>query len=118
VRQVGLYVEARSATVDEATVAGRRVEVDPPETGPWSFALIFHAPPADGIEVELTLRPPRQDGDGTVRLRVLDGSDGLGGLPGFRARPPGVGIAGGHSSELVLVARTVNVPPPGAVPSP
>jgi hypothetical protein len=117
VRQLGLYVEARSATVDEATVAGRRVEVDPPDTGPWSFALIFHAPPADGIEVELALRPPRQDGDGTVRLRVLDGSDGLGGVPGFQARPPGVGIAGGHTSELLLVARTVALPPPGAPPT-
>jgi hypothetical protein len=113
VRVVGLYVEAGSATVDEATVAGRRVEVDPPETGPWSLALIFHAPPAAGIEVELALRPPRQDGDGTVRLRVLDGSDGLGGVPGFRPRPPDVGIAGDHTSELVLVARTVALPPPG-----
>jgi hypothetical protein len=133
VRQLGLYVEARSAAVDEATVAGRRIEVDPPgtgsepaspaapapsappDTGLWSFALVFHAPPADGIEVELALRPPRQDGDGTVRLRVLDGSDGLGGVPGFRARPPGVGIAGGHTSELVVVARTVAIPPPGAI---
>jgi hypothetical protein len=116
VRLLGLYVEARSATVDEATVAGRRVEVDPPESGPWSFRLIFHAPPAEGIEVELTLRPPPRDGDGTVRLRVLDGSDGLGGLPGFRARPRDVGIAGTHSSELALVARTVALPPPGSAP--
>jgi hypothetical protein len=107
VRLLGLYVEARSATVERATVAGRPVEVDRADTGLWSFGLAFYAPPPDGVEVELVLRPPRQDGDGVVRLRVLDGSDGLTGLPGFRRRPAGVGVAASHSSDLTLVARSV-----------
>jgi hypothetical protein len=109
VRLLGLYVEARSATVERATVAGRPVEVDRPETGLWSFGLAFHAPPPGGVEVELVLRPPRQDGDGRVRLRVLDGSDGLAGIPGFRRRPADVGVTGSHSSDLVVVARTVTL---------
>ena len=41
-----------------------------------------------------------------MTLRVLDGSDGLDGLPGFTARPPGVGIAGSHTSEMAVVGRT------------
>ena len=44
-----------------------------------------------------------------VTLRVLDGSDGLDGLPGFTPRPPGVGIAGSHTSEMAVVGRTVTL---------
>jgi hypothetical protein len=107
VRLVGLFVDARSAQVSDATVAGRAVPVREPAGGPYSFRLLFHAPPAEGLEVELTLRPPAQGGnDGRVRLRVLDGGDGLAGLPGFRPRPPDVGVLGTHTSELVLVTRT------------
>jgi hypothetical protein len=40
---------------------------------------------------------------------VLDGSDGLNGLPGFTPRPPGVGVLGSHTSELVIVAKTYTV---------
>ena len=46
---------------------------------------------------------------GRVNLRVMDGSDGLTSLPGFRPRPPDVGIAGSHTSELVAVATTVPI---------
>jgi hypothetical protein len=107
VRLAGLYVDAATARVDEATVGGRRVPVEEPADGPYAFRLLFHAPPADGIEVALSLRPPPEGGNaGRVRLRVLDGSDGLTDLPGFRPRPPDVGIDGSHSSELVLVTRT------------
>ncbi len=110
VRLVGLYVDARSATVDRATVAGRPVDVERADGGPWSFGLAFHAPPPAGVEVELVLRPPAEGGnDGRVRLRVLDGSDGLTGIPGFRRRPADVGVAGSHSSDLVMVARTVTL---------
>jgi hypothetical protein len=41
-----------------------------------------------------------------VDLRVIDGSDGLDGLPGFEPRPEGVDAAGTHSSDLVLVSGT------------
>jgi hypothetical protein len=110
VRLAGLYVDAATASVDRATVAGRSVDAERTADGKWSFALVFHAPPAEGIEVELALRPPPEGGnDGRVRLRVLDGSDGLTGVPGFAPRPPDVGVAGSHTSELLLVARTVTL---------
>jgi hypothetical protein len=41
-----------------------------------------------------------------VTLRAIDGSDGLSGLPGYQPRPDGVGAAGTHSSDLVLVSAT------------
>jgi hypothetical protein len=46
---------------------------------------------------------------GSLALWVCDGSDGLEGLPGFRLRPDDVSAAGSHSSDLVLVSRTVPV---------
>jgi hypothetical protein len=39
-----------------------------------------------------------------VTLRVVDGSDGLEGLPGYEPRPEDVDVAGSHSADLVLVA--------------
>ncbi|MEQ4301746.1 M28 family peptidase [Plantactinospora sp. B6F1] len=111
VRFAALHVDPATATVVSARVAGRQVRVDGPEVrgddGPAAdrepFGVVFHAPPAEGFEIELRLRPA---GDAPVRLRAMDASDGLAGLPGFRPRPPGVGIVGSHSSELVAVART------------
>ena len=102
VRLAALHVDGATATVEKASVGGFAVPTDEGE-GPWSFGLIFHAPPADGFEVDLTLRPT---GSGPVRFRVEDGSDGLDALPGFRPRPAGVGVAGSHSSDLALVAKT------------
>jgi hypothetical protein len=67
--------------------------------GPWGF--VFHAPPPAGVEVALTVR-----GTGPVKLGAMDASDGLAGVPGFRPRPPGVGILGSHTSEMLAVARS------------
>ena len=39
----------------------------------------------------------------------MDGSDGLRILPGFVARPDGVGVAPSHLSETVVVAKTYTV---------
>jgi len=112
-RLAGVYVDAASAGVDRATVGGRTVPVERSEDGRWSFSLVYHAPGTDGFELSLELRPPSTGGNrGQVRLRVMDGSDGLTALPGFQPRPPDVGIAGSHTSELTLVARTVTLPPP------
>jgi hypothetical protein len=94
-RPVRLVTLHASTVFDSATVAGRPLPAE------RRLAVVFHAPPADGIEVALVLR-----GAEPVRLRVMDASDGLSGLPGFRARPPDVGVAGSHTSELVAVART------------
>jgi hypothetical protein len=65
---------------------------------------LFHAPPADGLVVTLVL-----DKAGPVRIRVMDGSDGLDGLPGFTPRPPGIGVEGSHDSELVAVGKTYTI---------
>lgn len=97
-----LHVDGTTATVEQATVAGRSVPVQSGPAERWSFGLVFHAPPSDGIEVTLVVRPI----GGQVWLRAMDASDGLAGLPGFRPRPPDVGIVGSHSSEMVAVART------------
>ncbi|NYH43561.1 hypothetical protein HNR22_003288 [Micromonospora jinlongensis] len=100
-RLATLHVDTSTATVLRAEVAGRPVPVEPRE-GRWGFGLVFHAPPTEGIEVTLTLRPIA----GQVALRAMDASDGLDALPGFRPRPPAVGVVGSHSSEMLAVART------------
>jgi hypothetical protein len=95
VRLIYLGVDVK---VVKAIVAGREIPVDPDAP----FAVIFHAPPPGGLSVRLTL----DQAAGPVKVRVMDGSDGLAELPGFQPRPAGVGVAGSHESELVVVART------------
>ncbi|MEV4630488.1 M28 family peptidase [Micromonospora sp. NPDC049523] len=103
VRLATLHVAASTATVVRATVAGRDVPVAAVTDGePWSFGLVFHAPPTDGIEIELVLSPR----GGPVSLRAMDASDDLSGLPGFQPRPADVGVVGSHTSEMLAVAHT------------
>lgn len=92
-----VYLQVLDARVVGATADGRAL----PGSRTDRFELLFHAPPAGGLPVTLEL-----DRAGPVRIRVMDGSDGLDGLPGFTPRPPGIGVEGSHDSELVLVART------------
>ncbi|SCL20324.1 Zn-dependent amino-or carboxypeptidase, M28 family [Micromonospora nigra] len=101
VRLTTLHVDSATATVLRAEVAGRAVPVET-RAGRWGFGVVFHAPPAEGIEVTLTVTPKTDQ----VAFRAMDASDGLDGLPGFRPRPPDVGVAGSHSSEMLAVART------------
>jgi hypothetical protein len=100
VRLATLHVSVE-AGLTAAAVAGRPVPADTVAGGPWGFGFVFHAPPAEGIEINLTVRA-----EGPVLLRAMDASDGLANLPGFQARPAGVGIRGDHSSEMVAVARS------------
>jgi hypothetical protein len=93
-----LYLGLSDAAVHGATVEGRTVPAGELTGG---LSVVFHAPPADGVDVTLDLGTTDP-----VNLRVLDGSDGLDGLPGFTPRPPGVGIAGSHTSEMAVVGRT------------
>ncbi|MET8148325.1 M28 family peptidase [Actinoplanes sp. NPDC049668] len=100
VRLVTLHVGAE-ATVTAATAGGRPVPTDRTAGGPWGFGLVFHAPPADGVEITMTVR-----GTAPLKIRVMDASDGLSTLPGFKPRPADVGITGSHSSEMLAVAHT------------
>jgi hypothetical protein len=102
VRLLGLDLSVDGGTVVGAQLAGRAV---PDEAlGGDSLRITFHAPPADGLQMSVTV-----EGDGPVDLRVTDGSDGLTGLPGYQPRPDGVDAAGTHSSDLVLVSATTSL---------
>jgi hypothetical protein len=83
--------EVVSARIGSRTLAG----------GPSGWGFVFHAPAEEGIEISITVRSA-----GPVTFRAMDGSDDLSALPGFQPRPPGVGVLGSHSSELVAVAKT------------
>ncbi|MET0426355.1 MAG: M28 family peptidase [Actinoplanes sp.] len=99
-RLVTLHV-ARGTEVVSATVGGQKLPIAPPEGTKFGFGFIFHGPPAEGVEVVLTLGSP-----GPTEFRVMDGSDGLSNLPGFHQRPADVGVVGSHTSELLAVAKT------------
>jgi hypothetical protein len=96
-----IYLEVPNTGVLAATVEGEAV---PAEAVSGKFGVMFHAPPAAGVTFVLQLGSP-----GPATLRVMDGSDGLDGLPGFVPRPDGIGIRGTHTSELVLVAKNYTV---------
>ena len=93
-----IYLRVSDVPVLAATVQGRQV---PTANLAGQFQVLFHAPPADGITITMTLASTTP-----ATLRVFDGSDGLDDLPGFTPRPVGIGVKGSHSSELVLVAKT------------
>jgi hypothetical protein len=99
VRLLMLDLGVDGGTVVRAQVAGR--SVPDAALGEHHLRITFHAPPADGLQVIFTVA-----GGSAATLRVADGSDGLTGLPGFQPRPDGVGAAGTHSSDLVLVSAT------------
>ncbi|MFI2104862.1 M28 family peptidase [Isoptericola sp. NPDC019693] len=93
------YVQLNASGVEGAQVAGRTVPVDG-----GVLDTRFYAPGEDGFEVTLTV-PAGQPLD----LRVVAAGGGLEGLPGFVGRPAGVGVAGSHTSELVLVGTSVSL---------
>jgi hypothetical protein len=102
VRLVALELISEGGTVTGGRVEGRQVAEE--ALGGDRLWLTFHAPPADGVQATFTV-----EGGGALRLRAVDGSDGLAGLPGFRPRPEGVDAAGTHSSDLVVVAGTTSL---------
>lgn len=96
-----IYLGLSDVPVLGASLQGRAV---PPDELAGGLSVVFHAPPPAGVDVTLELGTT-----GPATLRVLDGSDGLTGLPGYTPRPAGVGIAGSHTSEMVVVATTVTL---------
>lgn len=100
-----VYLALSDTPVLAASFQGREVPADQLVDG---LSVVFHAPPPDGVQITLDLAAT-----GPVTLRVLGGSDGLDGLPGFTPRPVGVGIAGSHTSEMTVVAGTHTFGPSG-----
>ncbi|WP_433828250.1 M28 family peptidase [Actinoplanes sp. CA-015351] len=99
-RFVTLHV-AESSQVTQATVGGRPVDVTGAAGAGWGFGFVFHAPPAEGVEITLTV-----SGTGPVTFRAMDATDDVTTIPGFQPRPAGIGVLGSHSSEMVAVARS------------
>jgi hypothetical protein len=99
VRFLSFYGEVGDHRVISATVQRRTATTYITEQD--RFGVVFHGPPAEGLDVTLVVR-----GAEPFKLRLVDGSDGLTGLPGFTPRPATVGVFGSHSSELVAVATT------------
>jgi Peptidase family M28 len=75
---LGLWVDAGSATVRGASVAGRSMPTDRSE-GKWAFGFRFYGAPVDGVEVRLELD---QRATGVI-VRVADSTHDLGVVPGF-----------------------------------
>jgi hypothetical protein len=94
-----MWVDAGSATVRSATVAGRDVPTDRAQ-GKWAFGFRFHGAPAAGVEVRLQLD---QHADG-VAVRVADSTHDLGVVPGFTP-PPGRVLV----TPEVVVTRTLTL---------
>jgi len=100
-----IYLLLPGAAVARASVAGHEI---PTSVFADGTGVVFNGPPdrdtSTGVTFDLEL-----DEVMPVTARVIDGSDGLDELPGFTPRPPGVGVQGSHTSELVLVAKTYTV---------
>jgi hypothetical protein len=80
-----IYVKALGGTIESAN--GQAV---------GASELTFTNPPATGLELTLS---------GAMRVRIIEASYGLEGLPGYGGRPADVTAAGSHNSDLVLVAH-------------
>jgi hypothetical protein len=96
---IGLWVDAGSATVRSASVAGRDVPTDRSH-GKWAFGFRFYGAPADGVEVRLELD---QHANG-VTVRVADSTHDLGVVPGF-TQPQGRVLV----TPEVVVTRTLTL---------
>jgi Peptidase family M28 len=96
---LGLWVDAGSATVRSASVAGRDVPTDSSQ-GKWAFGFRFYGAPEDGVEVQLALD---QQANG-VTVRVADSTHDLGVVPGF-APPQGRVLV----TPEVVVTRTLTL---------
>ncbi|MCA5893296.1 M28 family peptidase [Isoptericola sp. NEAU-Y5] len=93
------YVELDADGVTSAVLSGRELPV-----GGDGHLSTRHYTPAGGVELVVTLPAGRE-----LDLRVVAGGGGLEDLPGFVARPADVGVAGSHTSELVLVGTSVTL---------
>jgi hypothetical protein len=102
VRMLVLDLRVDGGTVVAGRVGGRAVPDE--ELGDDRAWIVFSGPPEGGLQASFSIQ-----GTGPVTLRVVDGSDGLEGLPGYEPRPEGVDVAGSHGADLVLVAGTTRL---------
>jgi hypothetical protein len=91
--------------VDELTVTApgltpARIQVAGTRAGPWPTQVRFGDLPAEGIDVTMRVRY-----QGPVRISAYDLTEGLGGIPGFSPRPPGLERPQRTDSDAVIVAR-------------
>jgi hypothetical protein len=68
----------------------------------WPYELRFYDPPPNGFTVTMRLR-----GSAVPQLYVSDYTVGLEQLPGFTPRPPALDRSPYHSSDIVVVGRTL-----------
>ncbi len=102
VRLVTVELAVEGGTVQRARASGR--DVPGAALGEDRLRVTFHAPPEDGLQVSFSV-----SAGAAAALRVIDGSDGLDGLPGHEPRPEAMDAAGSHSSDLVMVATTTDL---------
>lgn len=77
------------------------VEVEGTRAAGWPAEIRFRDLPPEGVELTVHTR--------AKRLTALDETRGLTGVPGFRARPPGLAAGPRDDGDLVSVARTVDL---------
>ena len=121
VRLMSLHVDASSTAVQRAVVAGLPVSAADGAVGDdWSFGMVFHAPPPEGVEVELVLRPGRRwhrpgAGAGHGRQRRAGRPAGLPAPPGRRRYRRVAHLrAGGGGADVHAVSRRSRVWFPGS----
>jgi hypothetical protein len=105
---VSVFVEGQ---VISAEVGGKAVGADAPAAangpaGRWN--LLYWAPPAEGIELNLKTRQT-----GPLNVRVVDKSYGLESLPGFAPRPPHLIPSRFSGSDAVFISRSFSFAGPG-----
>lgn len=97
---LGMWVDARSATVVSATVDGWEVPTGR-SRAKWDFGFRFYGAPATGVEVRLQVDPYADE----VTLRVADSTHDLGVVPGFAPPPEGRVLV----TPEVVVTRALTV---------
>ena len=71
-------------------------------TRAWPYELRFYDPPPNGVTVALQWRT-----SGAPQLYISDYTVGLEQLPGFTPRPPALNRSPDHSSDIIVVGRTL-----------
>ena len=99
-RAVGLWVDDATATVHEATVAGRAIPINGAR-GRWNIGILFEGTPPEGVQVRIVAEQRTDD----LVVRVADRSDDLGDVPRFAPPPRGCVLV----TPEVVVTRSLRL---------